>query len=293
MKTKSVGHYLFVFLMLSFFGKAVANDELEAIIQKEASSGSLNLQRFRELETKYFADKKTFEYEPHVSNHPFVPSPWDYGFEVGNMFYEENLAWLGMNMGWHLGLCMFSDSQTCQQYIDFLGGVGASSNETRYIGALSLRWQFVNFPKAWSPLARIFVGDMHSLVPEGTRDDLVYGVGYGVSTFLHKRADLRMEARLGVVDEKVYSQVFVAIELKIDRWLEFFADKIQELGLGTIRTGGEIIQGTVEATGTGIKKTGEILISPFESNKDKKKTEDKKSDIPAEQKVEKSEEKNN
>ena len=77
---------------------------------------------------------------------PFVPSSRDYSLETGIMWEENNLYWLGGQVGWHLGRCVLSKSQTCQQYFDVLAGVGGRDGLTNGMLAGSFRWQFIKIP---------------------------------------------------------------------------------------------------------------------------------------------------
>jgi hypothetical protein len=135
-------------------------------------------------------------------------------------------------------------------------GVGGRESRTHFLLAPSLRWQFVNFPTYWSAMARIFAGGTSSVEPEGVTRRGVYGVGFGVTTYLHPRADLRFEARLGH-GAYPFAQVFVSFQFKMDRWVEYFADRLKAIGVGTVETTGNVIKGTVETTGDVIRGTVE------------------------------------
>src|SRR4051812_27007172 len=92
---------------------------------------------------------------PYVLRVPYVPLKWDYGFELGNYSTLQNNYWLGVNVGRQLGTCIFTESQTCQQYLDGIVGLGGRESRTHFMLLPSLRWQFVNFPTYWSTFARV------------------------------------------------------------------------------------------------------------------------------------------
>lgn len=194
-----------------------------------------------------------------VRRDPFIPQKIDYGFELGTKWQDSNLYHLGANVGWHVGTCIFSDSQTCQQYIDLIGSLNGRESYTHYSGQASLRWQWVRFPSSWSILARILAGGQHSIIPSGSVQRPTYGIGLGVTTFLHPRADIRTELRFGRAGGDYYSELFISAQLKIDRWLEYFANKVKDLGAGAVGVTGTVIKGTVNVTGEAIKGTGKVL----------------------------------
>lgn len=167
-----------------------------------------------------------------VKRDPFIPYSLDYGFEFGSGWGRENSYHIGANFGTHIGRCLLSESQTCQQYIDGLftsaGREGQSMNSLQ----ASLRWQFVSFPSSWSPFARIAVGGGVFRLPDREGQAFVATIGYGVSTYLHPRADLRFEARIGYAEVPV-GQLLMSIQIKTDRWLSYFAEKARDLGFGT------------------------------------------------------------
>ncbi|MBX9766134.1 MAG: hypothetical protein K2X47_02595, partial [Bdellovibrionales bacterium] len=93
-----------------------------------------------------------------VKRDPFVPYSLDYGVEFGSGWGRENTYHIGANFGTHIGRCVFSESQTCQQYVDGLFANSGREGQAMTSLQASLRWQFVSFPSSWSPFARIAVG---------------------------------------------------------------------------------------------------------------------------------------
>lgn len=172
--------------------------------------------------------------EPKAHFFPFVPQQRDYGLELGAMFEQNNLYWLGGYMGFHMGPCWLSTSETCQQYIDAIGGAGGREGLT--IGTLfaALRWQFVKVPVYFSPSLRLLVGAMNIRDDHRDRTTLAGGLGYGITTSVHERVDLKIEARAGYSDQ-FWSQVFLGVNLKMDRWVDYFAKKLQKLGEDTVK----------------------------------------------------------
>lgn len=193
---------------------------------------------------------------------PYVPRKTDYSLELGLMSARDDLFWAGAMMGAHLGPCVFSASETCQQFVDGIIGVAVREGETQGHFWLSPRWQYVNFPARFSPFWRVFGGIANIARPENRGMHGVFGGGAGVTTYLHDKVDLHAEARW-VATDRVFYQVLLGINVKADRLLEYFAVKLKELGVGTVRT-------AIDATGTAIEATGEGLgglmrgvISPF------------------------------
>ena len=234
-------------------------EKLEAYIQRGLEDGSLSLDRLHQLEKRYL--RQDFRYEPHSNTHPYIPHKWDYGIEIGQMNIDKDLYWIGGNLGYNLGTCVLTRSPTCQQYFDFLLGSSGRDAETNWYGVVSLRWQFVNFPKTTSPLLRVFTGGMNRIANDRSQQFFIYGLGAGVTTYLHPRADLRVEARSGWGgDIGNFHQIFVSVELKLSRWLDFFAGKLEGVGRGA----GRILQKGVSGTGgvlqRGIEETGQILV---------------------------------
>jgi hypothetical protein len=235
--------------------------------------GTLSLERLNEIETKYWTNE--FKYSPHVNYHPYLPHKWDYGVELGSMEIESPLYWVGGNLGYNIGTCVFTSSQTCQQYMDVLLGSSGRDGETNWYGVFSLRWQFVNFPNTYSPIARVFGGVMNRIANDESKQFFIYGVGAGITTYLHPRADLRLELRHGWGKEiGSFSQAFLSVELKVSRWLDFFAGKLEKVGVGTgkvIKHGvggaGKIIEGTGDIIKKGVEETRDALKSPSDAAK--------------------------
>jgi hypothetical protein len=232
--------FLAAFLSLGFFSNAFA------------SSGT-TLREVREMNEKLLEQYHS-EGVPYVLHVPYVPPVWDYGLEIGSYSTLQNNYWLGFNIGRHVGTCIFTTSETCQQYVDGIVGLGGRESRTHFFAAPSLRWQFVNFPTYWSTFARVFAGGTSSIEPEGVSRRWAYGVGLGVTTYLHPRADMRIEARLGA-GSYPFTQVFVSFQFKMDRWVSYFAEKLKAIGVGTVETTGSVIKNTV---GTVVDKAGEV-----------------------------------
>ena len=163
---------------------------------------------------------------------------------------REDLAYLGGMMGANIGRCVFSESETCQQFVDALAGGGMRDGESYAFALASLRWQYVNLPDRFGPFWRIFAGggEIHR---SGRHWEPVFGAGYGITNYLHDKVDLRLEVRVGVID-RVFAQTLIGAQIKGDLLLSYFAAKLRDLGYGTIST-------AFEATGTALEATGEGL----------------------------------
>lgn len=182
---------------------------------------------------------------------PYVPRNTDYSLDMGLMTSHEDMFWGSGSIGLHLGPCFFSSTQTCQQYADAIIGVGVRESETQGLFLGGLRWQYVNFPKRYSPFWRLFAGtsSISRSTEVGWRPTA--GAGLGITTFLHDKVDLRFEVRTGFSD-RVYTQAMIGMQIKADRLLQAFALKLRDFGYGTVET-------AIQATGTAIQATGEGL----------------------------------
>jgi hypothetical protein len=199
---------------------------------------------------------------------PYVPRSTDYSLELGLFQTRRPSVWLGGNVGFHLGRCVLSKSHFCEQYFDVIGGAAVREAQTYGLFLGSLRWQYIDFPERYSIFWRVFGGTSHTQRGERSEWLPTGGAGLGVTTYLHRNVDLRLEARAGVAD-RFYSQGLIGIQIKTDNLLEYFAKKLRDLGVGTVNT-------AIEATGTAIKATGEGLnaisnevASPFSKESEK------------------------
>lgn len=219
---------------------------------------------------------------------PFVPEKQEYSFELGSMWEKNSAYWLGASYGRHLGRCVFSETQTCQQYIDVIGGVGGRDGLTTGLVLGSVRWQFVNFPSYASPLARVFVGYMNIRDDLRNYNALSYGVGYGWTVSVHESVDLKIEGRVGGGDH-IWSQAFLAVNLKMEQWLNYFAGQLKDLGVGTAVMTGKAIRGTLRTSG---EVMGEVVGKPVQKvlkatvgDKDASDEDASSEDKPSEQRV--------
>lgn len=186
--------------------------------------------------------------EKFVDHRSFVPEKHDYYIELGATWEKRNLYWLGGGYGRHVGRCLLTESQTCQQYIDVFGGSAGRDGLTGTLFLLGPRWQFVNFPSSVSPSVRVFGGVFN--VRDEVRDKSVfaYGGSYGLTLSVHERVDVRIEARVGYADEMWYQSV-VAIHVKADQFVDYFADKIKSFGKSAVDTTGDVLKKTGKAIG--------------------------------------------
>lgn len=209
------------------------------------------------------------------AGYPFVPRKIDYSLELGWMGAHRDALWVGGQIGTHVGRCILTASETCQQYLDFIAGAGVREAESYGLFLGSARWQYVNFPDRASTFVRVFGGGGHV-----SREGLniwrpAIGAGIGVTTYLHRNVDVRIELRSGAVD-RAFIQAIGAVQIKADNLLEYFAMKLKEIGAGTART-------VIEATGTVIDATGEGIgaavdvVTPDSKNSSGKKSGVKKS----------------
>jgi len=188
-----------------------------------------------------------------VRRDPYVPPEYDYGLEIGAAWAKMNYYSVGANVGFHLGRCVFSNSQTCQQYFDLIFNVNGRDAHTHYLGLGSLRWQFIKFPSSWSPLVRIMAGGENQIIPGTVDRYFIYGVGAGITTYLHPKADARLEVRFFQADH-VYTQVLFNVQFKMEKWVEFFAEKLKDIGVGTAGVVGGVVEGAGDVTGINKKE---------------------------------------
>ena len=165
---------------------------------------------------------------------PYAPQNREYFFDIGSMWERQNMYWLGGELGFHLGNCVFSESPTCQQYFDLIGGVAGAEGITMGMALVSLRWQFVHFPSRMSPSVRIFTGINNLHDEDRNRQVMTSGLGYALTASLHPRMDLKLEVRAGFGrQQEIWSQVYIALGLKLDSWVDYFTTKLKQLGRGT------------------------------------------------------------
>lgn len=203
---------------------------------------------------------------------PYLPRQTEYSLELGWMRADEDLFAAAASVGFHLGTCMFSRSETCQQYADALAGFAVREAQTYGDFWGSLRWQYVNLPDRYSPFWRVFGGT--SYVRHGSEIGWhpVVGGGVGVTTYLHEKVDLRLEIRAGYIDQ-AFAQGVMGFQIKADRLLQTFADQLKRLGYGTVETVFEATGTAVQATGEGIGGIVEGVSSPFRSDETKEPIE--------------------
>ena len=183
------------------------------------------------------------------AGYPYVPQKTDYALELGVWQARDPSVWIGGLIGEHMGKCLFTQSQTCQMYFDFIAAAAVREAETYGLFLISPRWQYVNFPDRASTFFRVFGGLSAVNVAAERTYKPAGGIGIGVTTYLHENVDLRAEVRAGGVDQSFIVGLLSA-HVKTDRLLEFFASKLKDLGFGTVET-------AIEATGTVFKATGE------------------------------------
>ncbi|MCB0365829.1 MAG: hypothetical protein H6624_19350 [Bdellovibrionaceae bacterium] len=218
----------------------------------------------------------------------YAPQNREYFLDIGSMWENRNMYWVGGLMGFHLGRCVFSKSQTCQQFFDGVIGIAGSDGLTTGVALAGLRWQFVNFPDAFSPSVSIYAGleNFHDSIRN--KEAFTYGLGYGLTTAVHERMDLKFEVRVGYGhDEAIWSQAFVSLGLKLDKWVDYFAEKLKGLGEGTAEVTGKAIKKTFETSvdvvdtvvtqpiKKAVETTGEALgVKEKQENKDKPEEEE-------------------
>ncbi len=179
---------------------------------------------------------------------PFIPEKKDYMTEIGAMWEKQSQYWMAAGLGWHIGPCIFSKSQTCQQYIDLLGGAAGREGLTTGLIMAGPRWQFVSFPKTYSPFVRVLGGVMS--LRDDERDKQIFAAALGIGTVVsvHERVDLKFELRSGHGD-RAWVQGFVGLNFKMEKWLDYFSQRLIDLGYGTLKATGSAFQDGMKASG--------------------------------------------
>jgi hypothetical protein len=180
---------------------------------------------------------------------PYIPEKHEYHFELGGMWEADNLYWLGLTYGRHMGKCAWVPSGDCHQYFDITGGVGGREAYTDGLVLVGLRWQHVTFPKPYSPSYRLFGGVMNIRDNERDRQVGVYGVGIGYTASLHQKMDVKWETRIGGGDQ-FWAQTMLSLSFKIDSWVDGFGEKLKSVGWGAVEKTGSVIKSTFTAPKT-------------------------------------------
>lgn len=180
---------------------------------------------------------------------PYVPEKHEYNFELGGMWEQETLNWLGLKYGRHMGHCMFSKDEKCQQFLDFNAGVGHRSGTTEGLFLVGPRWQYVKFPEPYSPSFQIFGGMMSVHDNAGERNFGVYGVAAALTMSLHRKLNIKWESRIGG-GEQLWAQTFISFSLKIDDWVDQFSGQMKKMGSTTLEATGTILKSTITAPKT-------------------------------------------
>lgn len=191
---------------------------------------------------------------------PYIPEKNEYQAEIGGMWEENNLYWLGLTYGRHLSACRYFNSEKCQQYLDFTGGVGGREGYTEGLALVGLRWQYVSFPNPYSPSFSLFGGLMNIRDNDRDRQVGVYGVNFGYTITLHEKLNVKWENRIGGGDH-LWVQSMLSMSLKIDKYVDAFSDKMKKFGKATVDTTGSVLKSTISAPKT--------LIDWFNTNSDK------------------------
>lgn len=146
----------------------------------------------------------------------YVPEQREYGLELGSMWEDGHLYWLGGHVGYHLGGCLFSQSPTCQQYVDAIGGAGGRDGLTIGTALMGLRWQFVKRSSTFSPQVRLLAGASNIRDNQRNRTVGTGALAYGWTMAVHERLNLLVEARAGYSDE-FWVQSFMGVNFNMDR----------------------------------------------------------------------------
>ena len=147
--------------------------------------------------------------------YPYKAPKYDVSAELGVFEGRDPSTWVAALAGVRVGPCLAGFSASCEQHIDIIAGAATREAETYGMFLLAPRWQYVNTPDRLSPFWRVFVG----LSPVNRAADRsikpIAGLGAGFITYLHPKADLRLEARVGQVDQ-TFALAMLSVHLKVD-----------------------------------------------------------------------------
>lgn len=193
-----------------------------------------------EAQSKPAATEKSEQFLK-INRQIYIPKKRDFGLELGTLWEEQTFLWLGGHIGFSIGTCPGFEEQNCQSYLDILGGLGARKDDSTQRLSLSWRWQFVNYPSAWSPFARVQGGFSNSQVGGVKRKKPIVGFGVGIATRLNKKLDVHFELRVGHTHQ-LFSQANLGVKLPVDEWVSSFAQAVEKLGKKTINATGDLIR---------------------------------------------------
>lgn len=192
--------------------------------------------------------------KPYFGFLPYTPRKREYSFELGSMWEERILYWVGFNFGVHLGRCMLTQSQTCQQYLDFIGGVGGREGQTNGLALGGLRWQFVNFPKYVSPSVSLLAGTTRFKDEKRNKNAFTYGLSYAMAVSVHENLDVKFDFRFGS-GEHAWSQAMIVLGLRLDNMVQYFAGRVRDIGVGTVNVTGRALKSAARSVGLGGKES--------------------------------------
>lgn len=243
--------WIFIFLILNLSSPLCFGEKASVDKDKDKSESSVSRLLYQKDFVKYYS---------------VIPEKQQYEFELGSMWENQSLYWLGASGGFHIGRCMFSLSQSCQQYADIIFGAGGRDGLTTGNLYSALRWQFVDLQRKFVPSVRLLLGVMNIRDEERNKSVFSYGVGYGITTALHERLDLKLEFRAGYA-ERAWGQILIGFSIKFDKWVNYFAQKLEAMGVA-----GKVISGAAHFTGETIKKTvettGKVIQGTVQTTKD-------------------------
>ncbi len=217
---------LFLILFsLSFFSYAFADEKSEVAPLAEAAA---------QASAKIEAKSKWTNFLP------YAPEKNEYRAEVGGMWEANNLYWLGFSYGRHMGNCVFSESQKCQQFLDFTGGMGGREAYSEGLLLAGVRWQYVSFPNPYSPSFGLFGGMMNIRDNSRDRQVGVYGMSLGYTMSVHEKFNVTWQTRLGGGDQ-LWVQSMLTFSMKLDSYVDAFSDRMKKIGQVTLETTGSVL----------------------------------------------------
>jgi hypothetical protein len=233
--------FLFCISVFVLFGQvATAKSEVAGAVKTENSSLAEKNKSVAESQSvRGDAESRGNETEPRGNEKswtnflPYSPEKNEYGAEIGGMWEERNFYYLGGSFGKHIGRCFMWTDSSCQQYVDFIGGAASREAYTIGVAMVGLRWQFISFPKPFSPSFRLLGGVFNFRDDHRDRSVGSFGLGVGFTATINPKLDIKWENRVGYADQ-FWGQSVVSFSLKIDHWVDDFSDKMKTISGATL-----------------------------------------------------------
>ena len=58
--------------------------------------------------------------------------------------------------------------------------------------------------------------------------------------------------------ERMYEQVMFSIQFQMAKWVEYFAEKLKDIGVGTANVTGSVLKGSAQVVGEVVETAGDV-----------------------------------